>query len=337
MGPVQRMQALVARVQRWKPVRVFQHYATGRGPILAGGLAFQALFAVFAALWIVFSIAGLVITTDLGLRRALLDLLAEAIPGLIDVGDGGAIDPDTLLSAGGFGVSGIIASGGLLVSALGWLGSARDAVREMFDLPPVRQNFFLRKALDLVLGLALGALLVLATALSFAGTSATHLLLDLVGIDRESIVGTIASRGVTLLVMVLVYVVALGALYRVLAVLRIPWRNLRAVVPLAAIGLAALTVLATFLLGGARNNPLIASFAVVAGLLLYYNFACQIILLGASWMAVDVRDDGVVLDEQVAAERLERARELVRAHEPPPEPPRPWWRRLFGRGDGGRR
>lgn len=345
MGLKERVQALVERAQRWKPVRVVQHYTTGRGPILAGGLAFQALFAVFAALWIVFSIAGLVITTDLGLRRALLDLLGEAIPGLIDDGEGnGAVDPDDLLSAGGFGVSGLIALGALLVSALNWLGAARDAVREMFDLPPVRTNFFLRKALDLLLGLALAALLILATVLSFAGTTATHLVFDLVGIDATSIAGVIASRAVTLFVMVLVYIVALGGLYRVLASLRIPWRNLHAIVPLVAIGLAGLTVLGTFLLGGARNNPLIASFAVVAGLLLYYNIACQIILIGASWMAVDVRDDGVVLDEQVAAERLERARALVRAHEPEPEP-LPWWRRLFGdrgrrdrgRRDGGRR
>src|SRR5690606_40002185 len=80
MQRMERVRALVARVQRWKPVRVVQHYAAGRGPILAGGLAFQSLFAVFAALWIVFSIAGLVITSDLGLRRALLALIADAIP-----------------------------------------------------------------------------------------------------------------------------------------------------------------------------------------------------------------------------------------------------------------
>lgn len=345
VGLVQRVQAVVDRVNRWKPVRVIQHHGRNRGPILASGLAFQALFAVFAALWVAFSIAGLVVSGDVVLRRSLLDVVGEAIPGLVDDGDGaGAIDPDTLLSAPAFSLSGAIALAGLLISALGWLAAARDAVREMFELPPLPRNFFLQKAIDLGLGLALAPLLLAAGALSFVGANATELLLDLLGIARDSVVGAVATRAVSVVVTVIVYAVALVGLYRVLAGVRIPWRLLRTGVLLGATGLAALTVAGTLLLGGARNNPLIASFAVVAGLLLYYNLACQVILVAASWMAVSAADAGVVLDERVAAERLEAARRLVAEHEPAPEPDRrPWWRRLLRpvpprpRGDGGRR
>lgn len=331
MGLLQRVQAITERVMRWKPVRVLQHYATSRGPILAGGLAFQALFAVFAGLWVGFSIAGLVISGDLGLQRTLLDVVGEAVPGLVDDGRGnGAIDPETLLSAPAFGLSGAIALVGLLLSALGWLGSARDAVREMFELPPVTRNFLLQKAFDLGLGLALGALLLVAAALSFAGTSATELLLGLLGIDEDSVVGVVTSRAVSIVVTVVVYAAALLGLYRVLAAIRLPWRLLRTGVLIGAVGMAALTVAGTLLLGGARNNPLIASFAVVAGLLIYYNLVCQVILVAASWMAVDAADEGIVLDERVAAERLEAARKLVAENEPEPEPDRPpWWRRLL--------
>ena len=68
MGLKDRIATTVAWVQRLKAVRVFAHYTADRGPILAGGLAYQALFAVFAGLWVAFSIAGLVVSNDSGLQ-----------------------------------------------------------------------------------------------------------------------------------------------------------------------------------------------------------------------------------------------------------------------------
>jgi membrane protein len=330
---VGRVKALVARVQGWKPVRVFVAYGAARGPILASGLAYQALFAVFAGLWAAFSVVGLVVSGDTALQETVLDALGDTVPGLIDDGTGsGAIDPSVLLSATVYNVTGAIAIVGLLVTALGWLGSARDSVREMFDLPGARTNFALRKLVDAGLGLTLGVLLLLAGALSFAATSATAWVLDLVGIAPDSVVATIVGRVVTLVVMSVLYAVALAGLYRLLAGIHLSWHLLRGGVLIGALGIAVLTIAGTALLGGATNNPLIASFAVVAGLLIYFNFVCQVILLGAAWMAVGVRDADVVLDEVVASERLAAARRLVADNEPEPEPDRrPWWRRLFRR------
>ena len=58
---VARIQGVVARIQKLKPVRVWMHYARAPRPDPRGGLAYQAIFSVFAALWAVFSVAGLVI------------------------------------------------------------------------------------------------------------------------------------------------------------------------------------------------------------------------------------------------------------------------------------
>jgi len=330
-----RIAAATAWIQARKPVRVFVHYGRDRGPILASGLAYQALFAVFAGLWVGFSVAGLVVSQDSGLQGSIIDLLDETIPGLID-GDGdgtGAIDPDVLTAGTAFGISGAVALAGLLFTALGWLAAARDSVRTLFDLPPAPTNPVLQKVIDLGLGLAFAVLLLIAAGLSFAGSSATSLILDGLGIDRDSFLGAAASRLVTVVVSVLVYALALTGLYRLLAGVRVPWRFLRGGVLIGAVGIAGLTILSGVLLGGASSNPLIASFAVVAGLLIYYNLVCQAILLAASWMAVGIEDAGVVLDEKVAADRLERARALVAAHEPTPSPdPRPgFWSRVFRR------
>lgn len=318
---VERVKALVARVQAMKPVRVFTNYSQKRGPILASGLAYQALFAGFAALWVGFSIAGIVLAGNMELRRGLIDLLAQAVPGLIDTGDGeGAVDPDTLLSAGGaFTVAAVIALAGLLFTALGWLDSARASVRSLFDLKPPTTNFALLKLVDLGVGAALGVSLLLTLGLSLASTAATTWLLDLVGLG-DSAAAEVAGRAVTAIVMYGLNVVILLALFRVLSGISIPFHYLRAGVFFGALGLSALQLLSSALLGGARNNPLISSFAVIAGLLIFANFSCQVVLIAASWIAVDVADDGLVLDPALQQERLEEARELVAANtEPEPE------------------
>lgn len=327
-----RIAVAYAWMQRRKAVRVFVRYGRDRGPILASGLAYQALFAVFAALWVAFSVAGVVVSGDTLLRQTLLEFLGRVVPGLIDDGTStGAIDPDVFSAAFPFGVSGAVAFVGLLFTALGWLASARDAVRTLFDLPPAPTNVVLQKLIDLALGVAFAALLLLAAGLSFAGTTATEGMLDWLGIDARSVIGLVLSRTVTLVVAVLVFAAALAGLYRLLAGVKVPARILRHGVTLGAIGLAALTVAGGLLLGGAQNNPLIASFAVVAGLLIYYNFVSQVILIAATWMAVDVDDEGIVIDRKVFEARLEQARALVVAHTPLPPPKRGFWQRLVGR------
>lgn len=292
-----RWKALVDRVQTWKPVRVVVHYSAHRGPLLASGLAFQAMFAVFAALWAAFSIAGLIVSGDLLLQDSILGVIRNTVPGLIDDGTGsGAIDPDILTSATVYNITGALAIVGLLFTALGWLASVRDSVRAVFALPGPTTNFFLQKLFDLGVGLGFGALLAVAGALSFAGTSATRFVLDGVGIDPDSMPGTVVSRIATLAVMLVIYAVALAGLYRLLSGIRIPWRLLRMGALVGAVGIGALTVLGTVLLGGATSNPLVASFAVIAGLLIYFDLVSQVILLSASWIAIEAADAGVALD-----------------------------------------
>lgn len=328
-----RIAALTAWVQRLKVVRVLTRYGHDRGPILASGMAYQALFAVFAGLWVAFSIAGLVVSGDTRLQQTILDALDTAVPGLIDDGTGsGAVDPDILTAGAAFSVSGILAFVGLLFTALSWLAAARDSVRTLFDLPPASTNAVLQKVVDLALGVAFAALLLLAAGLSFAGSSLTRTVLDWMGLDVDSVPGIVLSRTVTLIIAVLVYAGAMTGLYRLLAGVRVPGRILRGGVLISSVGLAALTVVGSLLLGGASNNPLIASFAVIAGLLIYYNFVSQVILFAASWMAVGVDDSGTVLDQKVFNARLEAARALVAAHAAEPPPKRGFWARLLGRG-----
>lgn len=297
-GPLMaRVHRIVDRVQTWKPVRVFRRYSDRRGALLAAGLSFQAVFAVFAAIWVAFSIAGLALEANPALRNALFDLIGTAVPGLIDrAGSDGAISEKALLSTPALSWTGAIALAGTLFTAVGWLGSARDAVRDLAGLAAPATNFALLKLKDLGLAIAFGAALIVSATLSVFSTAAMDATLDLLDVDRRSLGAILAARAVGLLLMFALDACVLAALYRVLAGVPIPRGPLWQGALLGALALGVLKVLGSSLLGGATRNPLLASFAVIVGLLIWFNLICQVILIAASWVIVTATDRGVPLD-----------------------------------------
>ncbi|PZQ89647.1 MAG: ribonuclease [Leifsonia xyli] len=342
--PAKQPPALIAWVQRvvaWvmalRPVRVFLDYGAHRGPLLAAGLSNQAIFAVFAAIWVTFSVFGIVLAGNRELQDALFALLASAVPGLIETGDGtGAIDPRDLVNTTVLSWTGAIALGGLFFTALGWLASARDAVRVLGDLPGPRTNFLLLKLKDLGLALGFGALLLISAALSVLSTDALGDALAWLGI-RDSASTTLAARALSVLLMFTLDTVVLAALYRVLAGVHIPLRFLLQGALLGALALGVLKILGTALLGGATNNPLLAGFAVIIGLLIWFTLVCQVILIAACWVFVSMKDAGVPLDKRLAAEQSraeaearEKLLDELRAELAAERKPG-FWARLFGR------
>jgi membrane protein len=297
---------IITWVKKLFVVRVFMYYSTAQGPLIASGLAYQAIFAVFAAVWVGFSVVGLVVANDYDLQRPIIALLSNAVPGLIKMpgSSSGAIDPKTLLNAGAFTISGVIALVGVLVTALGWLASARTGIRILFALPQSKTNFFLLKLRDLAVGVGLAIALIVSAALSVAGSALTTLLLPLIGVSSHSFIGAVLGRLVTLAVMFLLDAVTLGAFFSVMAGVRIPFRRMVGGVLLGASSLGVLKVLGGSLLGVSKNNPLLASFAVILGLLIFFNFVCQVILISAAWIRVGMEDRGLPMD----AVRTERGR-----------------------------
>ncbi len=341
--------ALLDKVTKFKPVRVFQRYASKRGPLLSAGLSYQSIFAVFAGIWVGFSVAGLLLQSQPELRRAFFDLLNSYIPGLISSGSNkGIIDPRVLLMPRTLSWTGAIALVGLLFTALGWLASCRDAVRAIFDLPGEKLNFLLVKLKDLGLGLGLGVALIVSAALSLASTQALGFVFGLLGVSDSSLVAVLLGRGIGLFLMLILDTAVLAALFRLLSGLAIPLRQLFFGSLLGAVALGVLKVLGSSLLGGASKNPLLVSFAVIIGLLIWFNLICQVILLSGAWIAVTVSDDGTDLDPKATRTREEKERtELARAVEEKvtaqqaAAQKQPWLVRLFRRrsnrrNDGGR-
>jgi len=123
----------------------------------------------------------------------------------------------------------------------------------------------------------------------------------------------------------------------VLAGVYIPIRFLAQGALIGSAALGVLKILGTALLGGATNNPLLAGFAVIIGLLIWFTLICQVILIAACWVFVSMKDAGVPLDKRLADERAEaeaeereRLKEEVRAELAAERRPG-FWGRLFGR------
>jgi membrane protein len=73
---------------------------------------------------------------------------------------------------------------------------------------------------------------------------------------------------------------------------------------------------------------------VIIGLLIWFNLISQVILLSASWIAIGVADDGIIVDPVLAEARARAERErAIAAAEAAADAARhrPWIVRLFSR------
>jgi membrane protein len=304
---VEQVKDVVDRAQRTRPARVFQRYSDANGPLLGAGMAYRSLFAIFAAVWVGFSVAGIWVTSNQAVYGQLVILVNQAVPNLI--GPSGAISSEIINTANRtLSVTGIIALAGLVWTALGWLGATRTAIRVIFDVGNDQRNFFVQKAIDSVQALVFGLGLIASALIALLTTQLLEQILDYMGFDPDSTPSRVGVYGVTVAVSLLINFGTLAAMYRVLSRLYIPWRNLIVGAAMGAVALAVLSQASSYLLRGASRNPLLASFAVFVGLLLWFNFVCQVILIAASWIAVGMEDRGMsarrMSAEEAAHERL---------------------------------
>jgi len=282
---------LLARLQATHLLRTWANYSSRRGGVLASGMAYIGLFSVFGALATGFSIFAQVLGGNTDLFGQVVSAVDSNLPGLLDVGpDGGAISPDDLVQSENLSLAGAVAFVTTLVAGLGWLDATRESIRAMFDLPTLQGNVVVKKLRDVGVLATLGLVLVLSAVLSLAVNAAARPILRVVGVEGGPISTAILfvlSTLVVLAVDALIFVV----LFRVLSGLTIAWPDLRTSVLIGAVGLGILKLLAGRLLGSAGSgNPLLATGAVIVGLLVWLNLVSRLTLLSASWVATTVHD-----------------------------------------------
>ncbi|MEE6388217.1 YihY/virulence factor BrkB family protein [Microbacterium paraoxydans] len=304
---VERATALTRRTLGLFPVRVWRHFLQHNGFLLAAGVSYQALFAIFAAIYLAFAIAGLWLGGSEEAVNGLIDIINNYIPNLI-LDEGGVFTPAQVQeiasnTSGFLGVTGLIALGTVIWTAIGWVTFSRRAVRDIFGLEPDRRSYLLLKARDLLAALIFGVALIVGSALSSASAAVLSWVLSLLGWDAGSDGLNISIRIGTVLVSFVLLTGALAAMVRFLTGTSLHWGTIW---PGALLGGAAMTVLqfgVGFLLSYTPSNPLLATFAIFVGLLLWFRVNGVVMLVAASWIAVAAQDRDLPLLLPTEAER----------------------------------
>lgn len=304
---VERATALTERTLGLFPVRVWRHFLQHNGFLLAAGVSYQALFAIFAAIYLAFAITGLWLGGSTDAVDALIDVINGYIPNLIQE-QGGVFTPaqvrDVAASTTGvLSITGLIALGTVIWTAIGWVTFSRRATRDIFGLPPDLRSYLLLKGRDLVAALIFGVALIAGSVLSSASAAVLSWVLSLIGWDAGSDGLNLSIRIGTVIVSFALLSSALAAMVRFLTGTSLRWRTIW---PGALLGGGAMTILqfgAGFLLSYTPSNPLLATFAIFIGLLLWFRINGVVMLVASSWIAVAARDRDLPLEAQTEEER----------------------------------
>ncbi|TGO06216.1 YihY/virulence factor BrkB family protein [Serinibacter arcticus] len=286
-GIIPRIQEIVARFQATRAGRMNARYGAARGAQLAGGIAYAALFSVFSALTIAFTVGLRIIGENDELRQAVLDAVDDALPGIIKTSEDpdapGILSPDSLTMTTGLSITSVIAAVTLLLSALAVMGALSGSIRAMFGLVAPAGNLVLARLRDLLGFVVLGLSVFVTAALGIASGAAGSWVTSLLGL--ESSVGAFLVRALGLLCAFGVDLLVFVALIRVVGGARPPRRDLWIGAGIGALGAGVIRLLGTSLVGGAGANPLLGAAVAVVTLLLWVNLVARLTLYVAAWTA----------------------------------------------------
>ncbi|MET4002873.1 membrane protein [Arthrobacter sp. UYCu511] len=269
-------------------VRVWNLYTRRRGPLLAAGNAYLMFFSVGAMLVAGFAIFGIFAAGNDVLRDAVIELVAESTPGLIDTGAGGLATPDQLLGTGGFGATLLVSLAALLVTAMGWINGLREGIRSILGLARDRTNPVLSKMRDGGTLLVLAVALVLTSILGLLSTAAMGSVSELLGIG-SFLTGAVARCSSMALMLILDVAVAM-VMFSIASRVRMRGRVLILAALFSGAGATVLRFFSALLLNGITNNRLLAPFAVILGLFVWFFLLSQVYLISAAIAAVLAAD-----------------------------------------------
>ena len=196
-------------------------------------------------------------------------------PGLLQVdGSEGLVDPYALLNPTSLGWAAVIAAVVTVFTSLGWISGIRDGVRGMMQLGPRGMNPVLQILHDVGTLLLLGVALVTSAAASLVFGTAADWVTEQLGLD-PLLAGPLTTSVTILVPLLLGWGTAL-IMFRVAAGLKPARRSLLEGTILAAVGTTVLQIFSTQLLASAGKNPILAPFAIIIGLLIWFNLVSQV-------------------------------------------------------------
>jgi membrane protein len=280
---VRRIQDVVARVKAasaatrerhaWVDhlMRARAHYEQIRGDRLAASVTYFGFLSLFPVMILAYGILGYLVEFFPDVRTNVTSFLSEQFPGI-----------DVQQIAGVRATAGIIGLAGLLLAGLGWVSALREALRAVWCLGPPKRNFIVQRAFDALVLATLGLSVLVSLGISNVATNATQQILEFMGLADSGlaafllpIVTTVLSIGVDMVVIVVAFT-------RLAGVAIPPPYLLRGAI-LGAVGVEALKLIGSFLVGRIVSNPAYATVAIAAGLLIWIDLLSRLLLFTACW------------------------------------------------------
>lgn len=316
--------AAIAWALSLRVVRAVLLYTERKGPALADGITYRALFSIFAAVLLGFSLAATWLIDNPEAWNALVSAVDSVIPGLLGADGQGVVSPSSLDD--GLRTAGIFGLIGLILASIGAIGSLRAALRTIAGT--IFDKSFVLWVMLRNLGVAVGIALAvgISAALTYFGTAGVSLVTDWLGVSSSSWVADLLTRAVGVLVVFVFDAAVIVAVFLTLSGVKPPAKPLWAGAVLGAVGLTVLQQLSSLFVQGATSNPLLATFGSLVALLLWINLSAQVILIASTYIIVASEEYGGVVRRHAPAtfaqRRLRRAEvrarrasaELVSAH-----------------------
>ncbi|WP_033325324.1 YihY/virulence factor BrkB family protein [Streptomyces yerevanensis] len=247
---------------------------------LAAAMTFISFVSLFPLITVAAAVAAA--TLDQKGQRELEDKIAEQIPGISDQLDiGGLVD--------NAGTVGVIAGAVLLFTGIGWVGSMRECLRAVWELPEPDENPVLSKAKDAGVLVGLGGAVLVTIVVSAVAATMVGWTSRQLGIDEGGWGGALlqlAAFAIAVLAdfLLLLYVLTL------LPGVEPTRRRLFTAALIGAVGFELLKLLLSGYISGVASKSMYGAFGVPVALLLWINFTAKLVLFCAAWTAAQKND-----------------------------------------------
>lgn len=271
--------------KRWRwfdhAARAYTRHNEVQGSQLAAAITYYGFLSFFPLLALAFAVVGYISGAYPGAQDAVTQAVQASFPSLIGPGPGHINIQDVIDAKAGAGIIGLV---GLFYAGLGWLDALRAALRRVFGTSDVPLDFVKKKAVDVVVLIALGFALLASLVVTTLATAVTRQVLGAVGLD-DKLVAVALLKVVSVALALLADTMLFSILLSRLSGARQSWRQVRAAAGLGAVGFELLKVAGAFLIVRTTQNPVYAAFGVVAGLLIWINLVSQLLMYVAAWGA----------------------------------------------------
>jgi membrane protein len=266
---------------RWRPFdhlgRAYDRYREQRGDRLAAALSFYGFLSFFPLVALGFAIMGYAVAISPDARVAVDKAIDQLVPEL------SRRLPVAQIAAAKAGAS-VFALVGLMWSGLGWIGVWRESIRTIWQAPAEDGNTVVNRLRDLGVLCLLGLALLASVILSSLASATTHAVLGWIGLAGVPGAGSLL-RLVAVSVAVAADALIFFVLFSMLSGTRASPRQLLRGCLFGAVGFEVLKLAGAFLVVHTMRNPVYASFAVIAGLVVWINLSSRFILFAAAWTA----------------------------------------------------